>query len=215
VANVRSRPLSSFALGAFALAALAAVAACTPEIGDKCVLSTDCSIRSDRICDTAQPGGYCTQNCQGNGCPDEAACVLYNTSVPGCGFDDRAGGTGSRVSRSFCTARCYSNDDCRTKEGYVCANPRSYPWNAFILDDVQDQLTCLVYPVDGFDGGVDAATALAPVCRPTAPDVPAIDAGKAPGAMPDAGGDGGSLDAGGDAGAGTDAGIVDAATEGG
>lgn len=159
---------------------LSAATACTPEIGDKCVLSTDCSIRSDRICDTSQPNGYCTQSCRGNGCADKAACVLYNTSLPGCGFDDRAGPFGSRVARSFCTARCFSNADCRTDEGYVCADPRSFPWNAIILDDVQDQLTCLVVPSEGLDGGFDAASARAPVCGPNAPEPPAIDAGKAP-----------------------------------
>lgn len=185
------------------LVPLAAMAACTPEIGDKCVLSTDCSVRSDRLCDTSQPNGYCTQNCQGNGCPDKAACVLFNTSLPGCGFDDRAGPAGSRVARSFCSARCYSNADCRTDEGYVCANPRSYPWNAIILDDVQDQMTCLVYPSEGLDGGVDAATSRAPVCGPTAPEVPAIDAGKARPA-----------DAAADADAGVDSGIADAADGG-
>src|SRR3954471_3131253 len=83
---------------------------CTPSIGDKCVLSTDCSTRGDRLCDTSQPDGYCTQfNCAKNGCPDEAACVLFNSNVPGCGYDDRAGGYGSRVARSFCVAKCSSN----------------------------------------------------------------------------------------------------------
>src|SRR5688500_7601422 len=120
------------------LLALAAIAACSPEIGDKCILSTDCAIRSDRVCDTSQPNGYCTTNCKGNSCPDKAACVLYNTALQGCGFDDRAGPFGSRVARSFCSARCFSNADCRTEEGYVCADPKTYPWNAFILDDVQD-----------------------------------------------------------------------------
>src|SRR5690606_30776275 len=79
------------------------VVACTPEIGDKCQVSTDCSIRGDRLCDVSQPGGYCTQlNCRGDGCADEAACVLFNSAVPGCGYDDRAGPFGSRVARSFC-----------------------------------------------------------------------------------------------------------------
>jgi hypothetical protein len=198
--------LRSAVLALVPLASLAAIAAaCTPEIGDKCALSTDCSVRSDRICDTSQPNGYCTQNCRGNGCPDKAACVLYNTSLPGCGFDDRSGPAGSRVARSFCSARCTTNADCRTDEGYVCADPRSFPWNAIILDDVQDQLTCLVYPSEGLDGGFDAATARAPVCGPTAPEPPPIDAGKARPA------DGGT-DAGADSGA--DAGIADAADGG-
>ena len=200
-------------LASTALLALAALAACTPEIGDKCTLSTDCSIRQDRVCDTSQPNGYCTKNCGGNGCPDKAACVLYNTSLPGCGFDDRAGPGGSRVARSFCSARCFSNEDCRTEEGYICADPRSYPWNAIILDDVQDQLTCLVYPSEGLEAGVDAAVSRAPVCGPVGPLPPPIDAGKAPmitdgAAAPDTG-----VDAGADAGP-IDAAITDASADG-
>jgi hypothetical protein len=195
--------------------ALAAIASCTPEIGDKCILSTDCSVRSDRICDTSQPSGYCTQNCRGNSCPDKAACVLYNTAIQGCGFDDRQGPFGSRVARSFCTARCFSNADCRTEEGYVCADPKAYPWNAIILDDVQDQTVCLVMPSEGLDGGVDASTRNAPVCGPTAPDVAPIDAGKAK--MTDAGTtttDAGVTDAAVDTGI-VDSGITDAADGGG
>src|SRR3954454_15461945 len=107
---------------ALPVVAVVVLAACTPEIGDKCVLSTDCSTRGDRLCDTSQPDGYCTQfNCAKNACPDEAACVLFNSNVPGCGYDDRAGGYGSRVARSFCVAKCSSNSDCRG--GYICANP--------------------------------------------------------------------------------------------
>jgi hypothetical protein len=192
---------------------LSAVAACTPEIGDKCILSTDCSVRSDRVCDTSQPNGYCTQNCRGNSCPDKAACVLYNTSIQGCGFDDRSGPFGSRVARSFCTARCFTNADCRTEEGYVCADPKKYPWNAFILDDVQDQLVCLVVPAEGLEGGVDASTADAAVCSATGPAVAPIDAGKAK--MTDAAAvDANAADAGADTGI-VDSGITDAADGGG
>src|SRR4051812_38010306 len=73
-----------------AAAVIGMLAGCTPSIGDKCVLSTDCSTRGDRLCDTSQPDGYCTQfNCSKNGCPDDSACVLFNANVPGCGYDDR------------------------------------------------------------------------------------------------------------------------------
>jgi hypothetical protein len=198
---------------AAAAVVLSAVAACTPEIGDKCILSTDCSVRSDRVCDTSQPNGYCTQNCRGNSCPDKAACVLYNTSIQGCGFDDRSGPFGSRVARSFCTARCFTNADCRTEDGYVCADPKQYPWNAFILDDVQDQLVCLVIPSDGLDGGVDASTADAAVCSATGPNVAPIDAGKAK-MMDAAAVDANVADAGADTGM-VDSGITDAADGGG
>jgi hypothetical protein len=162
-------------------ALVGAVAACTPSIGDKCVLSTDCSTRGDRLCDTSQPEGYCTQfNCAKNSCPDEAACVLFNAAVPGCGYDDRAGGYGSRVARSFCVSKCSKSDDCRS--GYICADPHVAPWSGVVLDDDQGKLTCLVAP---FGYGVDAGEAGAPlmspgapppVCGVVGPNVPPLDA---------------------------------------
>jgi hypothetical protein len=156
------------------LALLAAVA-CTPSIGDDCRVSTDCSIRGDRLCDTAQPGGYCTQlNCGGGGCADEATCVLFNSAVPGCGYDDRSGPFGSRVARSFCMATCTSNGDCRG--GYVCADPRGYPWNAVILDNQQNRRTCLAVPPEGQDAGDAGPVSTALVCGPSAPPVSTIDA---------------------------------------
>lgn len=159
---------AALAFSAFALG----LAGCQSSIGDGCVLSTDCSIRGDRLCDTSQPGGYCTQfPCRGNLCPDEAACVLFNSSIPGCGYDDRAGSTGSRAARQFCVASCKSNGDCRP--GYVCADPRLPPWNALVLDDDQTRRTCLVIPPDPVtvDGGASTT-----VCGPSAPTVSAIDA---------------------------------------
>lgn len=164
-----------------------AIAGCAPKIGDKCVLSTDCSTRGDRLCDTSQPEGYCTQfNCRGNDCPDQAACVLFDSALPGCGYDDRSGPGGARTSRAFCSARCKVDGDCRG--GYVCVDPRRPPWNAVIIDDDQTQLTCLVKPI-GWDEGASYSSSQtqAPVCGPVAPDVPAIDA-SAP--TSDAGADG-------------------------
>ena len=55
---------------------LAMVVACTPSVGDRCNISTDCSTQGDKLCDTSQPGGYCTQlNCLGNKCVDDALCI--------------------------------------------------------------------------------------------------------------------------------------------
>ncbi len=179
--HVRSSGWSWLLAGALALAA-----ACTPEIGDTCRVSTDCSIQGDRLCDTSQPGGYCTQlNCRGNKCVDEAACVLFNSAVPGCGYDDRSGPFGSRVARSFCMARCETTSDCRS--GYVCADPRSYPWNAVILDDDQGKRACLAIPLEGQDGGTVGPAPSAQVCGPAAPALTPIDAGAAqikPGSPP-------------------------------
>lgn len=173
-----------------AAAAIASVAiACTPEIGDKCIVSTDCSVRGDRLCDNSQPGGYCTQlNCRAGSCADEGSCVLFGSALPGCGFDDRAGPFGSRVGRSFCMAQCESDSDCR--EGYTCVDPRTAPWNAVILDDNQIKRSCLPRPTSDAglalvgDSGVapdasivvtDASTNASLVCGPN-PPAPAIDA---------------------------------------
>jgi hypothetical protein len=161
----------TFALG---LAAVAVSPSCTPKIGDKCVVSTDCSVQGDRLCDTSQPGGYCTQlNCRGNDCFDEATCVLFNSAIPGCLYDDRSGGYGSRVARSFCMAQCETNADCRGD--YVCADPRSAPWSAVILDNNQDKKGCLPQPL-AFDAGPDAGpdsgvtfAAESAICQSAAP----------------------------------------------
>lgn len=177
VSGSRARPWKAVRLGGAVFGLIAGIVACTPEIGDTCVVSTDCSIRGDRLCDISQPGGYCTQlNCQRNNCADEAACILFSSAVPGCGYDDRSGPFGSRIARSFCMAKCSSNGDCRT--GYVCADPRSFPWNAVILDDDQGKRACLAVPLEGQDAGVVGPAPLeAPVCGPAAPQVTPIDAG--------------------------------------
>ncbi|MBS2017182.1 MAG: hypothetical protein JST00_30135 [Deltaproteobacteria bacterium] len=168
------------------LVASALLAGCRPEIGDKCILSTDCSTRGDRLCDTSQPGGYCTQfACQKDSCPDEAHCILFNAAIPGCGFDDRAGSKyGSRVGRTFCAANCEKNEDCRS--GYVCADPRLAPWNGVVIDTNQNARTCLVADVDVVDAGALTSTSPASVCTPPAKAPDPYDA-SAPSLPSDAG----------------------------
>ncbi len=74
----------------FALVALAG--ACSPKIGDDCIVSTNCSNRGDRICDLSyrvdstgfqNPNGRgeCTiDGCARGNCPKEAGCVkVYST----------------------------------------------------------------------------------------------------------------------------------------
>lgn len=74
------------------LLALVALAACQAKIGDKCKVSTDCSLRGERSCDLShrvngQGGlqtsghGECTIDGCGRGtCPKEAACIkVYST----------------------------------------------------------------------------------------------------------------------------------------
>ena len=151
------------ALGTLSLALLAG---CTPEIGDKCLLSTDCSQRGDRLCDTSQPDGYCTVfNCTTNSCPDEAACVTFGTNIPGCSVNDRGV---ARSARSFCVASCGRDSDCRS--GYVCDDPRSAPWLGAIMDNNQDRRVCLV----AASGIAPVASGNAPVCQSAAPEAGAF-----------------------------------------
>ncbi len=157
-----------------AVGAAAIALACSPSIGDKCTLSTDCSSQGDRLCDTSQPNGYCTQlNCIGNKCADQSVCVLFNAATPGCAYTDRSGPNASRIARSFCMAECTKNSDCR--EHYICADPRTSPWSAVILDDNQGRKNCLPAPIEDLDASVSATPA--PVCGSSSPAVSVIDAG--------------------------------------
>ena len=167
----------------------AAAAGCTPKIGDKCVLSTDCSQQGTLVCDTSQPEGYCTQlNCTNGSCPNDAVCVEFQSSVPGCMYQDYA--SPSRTGRAFCMAHCSDDSDCRQSEGYTCGNAAGDPWNAAILDNNQSQKVCIVAP-----GPLEQAASFmdAAVCMAYG-----VDAGLQP--PPDAGGEGGAGDGGMDAG---------------
>ncbi|HEX2687642.1 MAG TPA: hypothetical protein VHN14_13545 [Kofleriaceae bacterium] len=56
--------------------------ACGKEIGDACVVASDCSPNGDRQCDpdSSSPGGYCTiYGCDYSTCPGEATCVRFFT----------------------------------------------------------------------------------------------------------------------------------------
>jgi hypothetical protein len=64
--------------------------ACGKEIGDSCLLASDCSPNGDRVClcsycagtgfDQSPDQGYCTvQGCDYSTCPDEAACIRFFT----------------------------------------------------------------------------------------------------------------------------------------
>lgn len=97
-------------------------------------------------------------------------------------------------------ARCENNSDCR--DGYVCANPTEAPWSGQIMDNDQNQLTCLVPATFPPDGGADGGEpdAFAPVCTANGPSDASIDvsapsisleAGTVPPLFPDAGADGG------------------------
>jgi hypothetical protein len=91
-----------------ALLAATLSAACAPEIGDSCATSTDCSVNGDRICDVAQPNGYCTiRDCEPNTCPDGSRCVEFRFAE-------------ERHATTWCMWGCEGDGDCRTGDGYAC-----------------------------------------------------------------------------------------------
>jgi hypothetical protein len=120
-------------LGAAVFSISAAVIGCKPSIGDDCTVSSDCSVTGDRLCDTTQPGGYCTVfNCEPGLCPKESICVGYG-NVPSAAksCSDQQGG--QRLQRTFCLRRCDSDSDCRT--GYKCKDMgRKNPWGAVVVE---------------------------------------------------------------------------------
>lgn len=116
-------------------------AACGNEIGDECVVSSDCSQNGDRQCiDSGTKGGYCTiQGCDLGTCPEEATCVRFFTGAfenrecdpqtedretNDCSLDELCSIEGHCAARSseirYCMLICESDDDCR--EGYECRN---------------------------------------------------------------------------------------------
>jgi hypothetical protein len=115
---------------------VAVFAACGKEIGDACVISTDCDPNGTRICDPASIGGYCTiQGCDVSTCPGESVCIRFftgsfsnqpcdhtNADNPnaGCSFDELCALDDHCVARSsevrFCMRKCGSNGDCRGDE---------------------------------------------------------------------------------------------------
>lgn len=127
------------ALFATTLAALA-LTACGKDIGDSCVLATDCDPNGTRTCDLSQKEGYCTiLGCDFDTCPDNSACIRFfsgdfdnltcnqaTEDQPGgtndCDLDELCDLEGHCVPRSsevrYCMATCSNNGDCR--DGYEC-----------------------------------------------------------------------------------------------
>ena len=137
VAGVVSRFL--FVLGFLALAA----AGCTPEIGDACVTSLDCSQQGGRLCDTSQPEGYCTVfDCQPDACPGAAVCVRFGVELdPSCASSDVVDPRWPRFERAFCLAACEADDDCR--EGYRCLAPSARRGAGIDLEsELRDSKVC-------------------------------------------------------------------------
>jgi hypothetical protein len=129
------------------VAMLACAVGCGHNIGDPCQNNVDCNPLGDRFCDTASPGGYCTQeNCDNTSCPGNSVCIRFFTPLAdesctvnsattgqGCRPDERcvcdfsSGGqcrssvghcAPTATERRWCQARCSNNSDCRS--GYEC-----------------------------------------------------------------------------------------------
>lgn len=148
-------------LNALFLTFMTSALACTPKIGDDCLLGADCSSKGDRVCDTSLPGGYCTVlSCNTDSCPDDGVCVLFQSSVPGCIYNDRAT---SRTARTYCMAFCEDDSDCR--DGYVCLDPKAEPLRASILDSNQGKKVCTVRPT----AATINPSSQEPVCLPGTP----------------------------------------------
>jgi hypothetical protein len=137
-----SRSISLFSVACLAAVAALASAGCGDEIGDSCVLSSECASDGTRAClqeaDGNWPGGYCTiLGCDHDTCPDEAVCVRFYTSVFGnrpcdpatediatdaCSLDEACSFEGFCALRAaenrFCMKGCSDDGDCR--DGYEC-----------------------------------------------------------------------------------------------
>lgn len=114
----------------FVLALFAA--GCGKEIGDACIVATDCDPNGQRVCIDQDFGGYCTiQGCDVDTCPSESECVRFFTgqfnnklcsSNTDCSLDELCDLAGHCVSRSseirYCMRKCSSDSDCN--DHYEC-----------------------------------------------------------------------------------------------
>jgi hypothetical protein len=114
------------------------LAGCGKEIGDACIVSSDCDPNGQRQCDMSQKEGYCTiMGCDYDTCPSEGECIRFFTgqfdnkpcdpttediSEDACSLDELCNLEGHCVPRSsevrYCMRKCSSNGDCR--DGYEC-----------------------------------------------------------------------------------------------
>lgn len=144
--RIRSLPLS---LLPRALAVLLLLAGCQPDIGDSCSVDSECSQTGERICDTSQPGGYCTIfGCDPTSCPaDESICVAFGnvvSTVPGCENPNRT----SPYVRNFCMKTCGNRGDCRN--GYDCVDmAEDNPWGAAVIQRSPRSTRICIAPMSG------------------------------------------------------------------
>ena len=117
--------------------AILVAAGCGQQIGDSCIVSSDCAFDGSRSCDVSMREGYCTiLGCDYDTCPGEAACVRFFTggftnrpcgpNAPAgsaaCSLDELCSLEGECVPRAaetrFCMKKCDTTADCRA--GYEC-----------------------------------------------------------------------------------------------
>lgn len=138
--------------------------ACQPRIGDDCRVNQDCSGERQRLCDTSQPGGYCTlANCSESSCPEgEGICVMFNSSssaVSACEYPGKL----SPSARTFCMKTCEWDKDCRPD--YYCTDLSvpDDPWGALVVQkNPQTTKVCISRPI----GKPIASDHPAEVCEP-------------------------------------------------
>jgi hypothetical protein len=128
---------------AVVLGGAAGALGCSHNIGDSCTYNTDCDPQGTRICDVAEPGGYCTiEGCdeQNNKCPGEAVCVRFFPTLdmtkpclpeheavcidhmPGCDPNAEAGccrcdADEECITEGFCIRRGLEHRNCMLKCG--------------------------------------------------------------------------------------------------
>src|SRR6478609_10684360 len=204
-------PLTRLAWLGLGLLTAALALGCTPQIGDKCTVSTNCSTTGDRLCDVTQPGGYCTKfNCEPGSCPEDSVCINFGTRLSplqGCASSQ----ANSPYKRSFCMANCSKDNDCR--EGYACLLAEDF--GAVLAEHSSGQRVCAVPLSDAtktayYDAGADADPGMnsTEVCTGS-------DAGPASGGSSSSGGSGGSASSGGSGGTSGAAAGDGSATDGG
>lgn len=133
---------------------------CLPKIGDDCKTDADCSQLGDRVCDTSQYGGYCTQfNCTPDSCPDgEGICVAFGNTpslAHGCADEGRP----SPYARSFCMKPCERDVDCR--DFYACIDLAELnPWAADVIQAPPSPTKVCVVPQSARDLDLDLLSGL-------------------------------------------------------
>ncbi|MFT3695014.1 MAG: hypothetical protein QM831_17890 [Kofleriaceae bacterium] len=126
----------------YVIAALVAASGCGYQIGDSCIVSSDCQADGTRVCDLTQREGYCTIiGCDYDTCPDNSECVAFfsgggwankpcdpttedkpSGGTNDCSVDELCSLENQCVPRSsetrYCMKTCDSDADCR--DHYEC-----------------------------------------------------------------------------------------------